>query len=319
MEDENRNPREDSPSEHHPRRRTEDAIPLPPSATARHSRSSNLTSEGVLPLSHRDPPSRTPRLSLPEATIGPIIEETGGRRSSFTSDRMIPHWECTLIEVWLHFPGEANPVFGWFRAEASPYADAFFGTDGGYRPMTRNQVERYRVLRPPSIYLDRMIHPALQQPAHLVLTDHSYVPDPDSNSLNKPVEGNEWREIILPGYPTSLSYGFNCSECQQSRAVRRDHLSRSETLSRDYRFHCKDVGAQCHLSSPTKRYTFLRTQSIPRLNIPVEPKTETTPTVAPLSFTPYHPNETPGSEEAWRKRMKLWAGAVTYNGSPSLV
>ena len=319
MGDNARFPKEDPSGDRIAYRRTEDFAPPQASLPTRYTRARGTSPDWVPSVSSRDPPTRLPRTSLPEATIGPLIEEARPQAPPPSYDGTILQWECALTELWLQPPGEVIPVFGWFREEGAPYPDAFFGTDGTYRPMSRSYMEKYQVHKPPTLYLNRMIHPALQQPARAILTDRFFSRDPDSAAFRRPIEGDEWREIILPGFPTSLSYGFNCVECQQIRTVRRDLLPHTETLSREYRFHCRDVGVLCHTPNPRGRLSFLPTRPIPGLNTSSAPKATLLP---PSSRSPFLPNvleESPRYEEVWRKRMKFWAGAVTYDGSPSLV
>ena len=224
-------------------------------------------------------------------------------------EQRVAPWDCALAEVWVQFPDHSFPVFGWYREGAHPTPDTFFGADGGHRLCSRASMEEHRVIQPSQQHLRFMLHPALQRPARAMLLDR------DPLKLRRPLEARDWRDIIRPGYPTSLPYEFSCYECQQTRTVRRDILPQGpETLDRGYQFHCSDTGVPCHVLLAGQKLVFDPTQPIPS-NVHSSP--------APLRsspvVTPDHELLPSRGSDNWMKKMKSWPGTVTYDGSPSLV
>ena len=170
-------------------------------------------------------------------------------------------------------------------------------------------MEEHRIPQPPPQHLRRMLHPALQRPARMILLDR------DPLKLGRPVEARNWRDLICPGHPTSLSYEFGCSECQQTRVVRRDILPQGpETLDRGYQFHCADAAVLCHVLLTGQRLVFDPTRQIPS-NIHSSSPPSSSSSAAP----PVYEFASSSSDDRWMKKMKSWPGTVTYDGSPSLV
>ena len=265
---------------------------------------------------------------------------------------------CLVTEAWVKLPEAQESVYGWFREDMPGYPDAYFAVTGRYVEMTRTEMQAIRVPGPTPTQSLQMTHAALQRAARLALADPSYVINEDGPPPRRPILRHEWNSLITPGHPISLNYGFTCIECQLYRVVRRDNLEAPESLHKTYRFHCRDVAVDCH-EPTRARFSFSPTREIPGLpsapiydpiptrepsEVPVvtlhEPVTtreaiglsttsvnhSVSPPPRPRSLTP-PPTESRSSSaprialesDKWRKSMKLWAGAVTYDGTPSLV
>ena len=129
--------------------------------------------------------------------------------------------------------------------------------------------------------------------------------------------------MIVPGHVNSLNYCFACRDCNLYRVVRRDNLPPPESLLRSYIFHCQDITVECH-ETARARWSFSPTCDLPGIGAApsFEPLSHSRAT-APASqlrdsqmSVPFSPSSDP---ERWRKGMRTWAGAVTYDGSASLV
>ena len=265
-------------------------------------------------------------------------------RESFQTRTRTP--ACLLTEAWVTLRETQEPVFGWFREDMTGCADTFFAITGRAVEMTKTELQELRTPGPSPLQLAQAPHSGLQRMARLALADPTFFVNNDPPPSRRPILKHEWMSIILPGNPSSLSYGFQCLECQLFRVVRRDNLDAPESLHKTYRFHCRDVSVDCH--EPTRaRWSFSPTRGIPGIETaPVYEPSETpsrrrteapemgtsqtsepaNPLIRPRSRTPppteNRPSITPQTEsdpDKWRKSMKLWAGAVTYDGSPSLV
>ena len=253
---------------------------------------------------------------------------------------------CILTEIWLRLPDTREAVFGWFREDMPGCADMFFAATGRVLEVTKAELQELRIPGPTPLQMAQVAHTALQRMARLALADPNYVINSDPPPARRPILRHEWDHIINPGYPVSLNYGFQCIECQLLRVVRRDNLQAPESLHKTYRFHCRDISLDCNEPSRA-RWSFSPTREVPGLGIapvydPINPLSRrrtvnpeigdsltsepANPLIRPRSRTPPPPEDRTSvpsrsdpDPDRWRKSMKLWAGAVTYDGTPSLV
>ena len=252
-------------------------------------------------------PSRdiTPRLRHPPATSE---EEREG-------------WNPFVTTMWAQFPDEAGPVFGWFREGAVPLLDTFFGSDGSFRNLTKDALAQYTLsdiasperARPPGgIILHHTLHHQIQE----ALKSRDFLKDPLTTTSFPVATEKDWRRVALPGSSLSLDFHFPCAACGVLRIVRRSESTLVNALPTSYEFHCRDVGLDCAVFT-TMATTFLSRTPQTRGNH------NTSPTHAAKSPKANLPLSSPTidvvHEDAWRKRMKFWAGITTYDGSPSLV
>ena len=119
-----------------------------------------------------------------------------------------------------------------------------------------------------------------------------------------------------------LSYVFECHACQKPRLVKRTVALPEDTLSPHYHFYYKDLGLDCKVRDPTLRNAFPRTY-YPEEGPEVNPRPWYRPSGAatrpPLSEPLAQSLTTNNASFEWGKQMKAWAGAITYDGSSSLV
>ena len=54
-------------------------------------------------------------------------------------------WNARVEIIWARFSDEEAPVLGWLREGAHPYRDAFFGSDGILRAITRDALQMYQL------------------------------------------------------------------------------------------------------------------------------------------------------------------------------
>ena len=230
-------------------------------------------------------------------------------------------WDAKVSVVWARFPEHKSPVLGWLREGASPYRDAFFGSDGTMRSITREEITPY--LLPYSVRIDDprppnsvALHPTLRHSLEDALKTRDYLRDPRSNTFYPIASEKDWRRIAYPGSSLSLDYHFMCSICLASRLVRRADAPVVESLPDGYEFKCADVGVECSVEMLIpceflpRAYRPISTSSIPprRLSLNAENL---------AAFI--KPEHEEGYGEAWRKRMKFWPGITSYDGTASLV
>ena len=230
-------------------------------------------------------------------------------------------WDPQLTEMWVHFPGESGPVFGWFREGAGPWLDTFFGSDGSFRNTTKDAIAQYTLsaiaaperARPPGgLILHPTLHPQIREALH----SRDFLRDA-RNTMTFPVATEkDWQRISQPGSALSFDYHFSCTSCGITRIVRRMEAHVVDALPQNYEFHCKDVGLECSVTV-TIPTTFLTRNQPPR---------PTTPAVVKSMLPNSDLNQSlPMSQsvftcdDIWRKRMKFWTGITTYDGSASLV
>ena len=243
------------------------------------------------------------------------------RQPSFSSDVDNAGWDPLVTHMWVQFPGDSGPVFGWFREGAAPLLDTFFGSDGGFRNITKDELTQYvladiqspRRARPPG---GTILHFTLHNQVHEALKSKDFLRDP-RNSTSFPIASEkDWQRVALPGSSLSLDFHFPCSACGVIRIVKRSETALVREFPPEYEFHCRDVGLECAVFT-TMKVTFLSRASPPRADA-----TSSSPAVVKPPDA-HHPSSPSASrvpyDDAWRKRMKFWAGITTYDGSPSLV
>ena len=52
-------------------------------------------------------------------------------------------WDPQLTKIWVYFPEEIGPIFGWFRESAGPWLDTFFGSNGSFRNTSKDALSQY--------------------------------------------------------------------------------------------------------------------------------------------------------------------------------
>ena len=263
-------------------------------------------------VSSRDPPPQTT-----EANASASADEgPSGTTPETTSRSARP--TCSVSEIWLRTGEGAEIQFGWYRRGMPNAMDAFFAAMGAYQTVTRDYLAAHRVMYPPASQQYQLLHPGLHRMVRLSLRDPNFVADSEVEGGTRPISGGDWSSRIQPGFDTSLPYAFACEDCQLLRVVPRTNFPRPESLSRLYRFFCRDVGAECE-DTQRRTWMFLPTRVIP--GFPLQAYTST-PLPQSALEREQHPSPSstpPRDNDQWRKKMKDWAGAVTYDGSASLV
>ena len=159
-------------------------------------------------------------------------------------------WAPQLTEMWVTFPGTFHPVFGWLREGAGPWLDTFFGSDGMFKNMTKEEIELYQLssiaspekARPPGGVI---LHQALYSQIRKALKARDYLRDVRTSLAYPIVTKRDWRRVSFPGSSLSLDYHFSSTECGIARIVRRTEASVVDGLPESYQFHCRDVGVEC--------------------------------------------------------------------------
>ena len=225
-----------------------------------------------------------------------------------------------LTKCTLDLPGEDFPIFGWFRENAVPRPDAFFGSDGSHYPMTRATVEATRIATLPPEQLNRLVHPALQTAARQLLTDPNYLFE-GTPPVGRPVTGDIWKETMPAHGKSPMSYVFVCHLCRKGRLLRRSAALPTDSINPDYRFYCRDLGIDCRISNPVPRVSFPRTRYPEREEYsPQRPWQRPASVPRLIEEEPFQPRPAVEADtDSWRKQMRYWAGAITYDGAPSLV
>ena len=312
MENERRGLKEELPSDRVGRRRTRDENPLDLDEASLLARVPSLRIERNPAVSSRDPPLQT------SATSRSVLADERPRGSSPESPSRPARSIPTISEIWLRIGGGEEIQFGWYRRGMPNAPDAFFVATGAYQTLTREDFNSHQVMHPPPSQQNLQPHPALSRMVRLALSDSNHIVDPQALGGTRHITGSDWAKRIQPGFDTSLPYLFNCEDCQLMRVVPRTNLPRPESLARLYRFFCRDVGAECN-DTTRRTWMFLPTRAIPGFP-------QTRPTSSPLAQSMLDQETStnffstpPRDDERWRKKMKDWAGAVTYDGSASLI
>ena len=287
-----------------------DPSPLPPQPSV----SSGIQAKhppGIPPIvghsatSTPAPDCPTPRLRRPHARAE-IDAET---------------WSPQITTAWVVFPNEETPVFGWYREGGAPYRDSFFASDGTMRIMTRDTLSRYRLplstaINAPCPPGGIMLHPTLHPSIVRILETRDYLRDPRSNSCYPVASEKDWKRISQPGSSLSIDYLFQCSQCGMGRIIRRSQAPIVDNLPASHDFTCEDVGVECSVSMIVPLEFVPKERSPPTAPL-VHHTVRVRPEESQLSTSHPPSNELYG--DLWRKRMKLWMGIPTYDGSPSLV
>ena len=93
------------------------------------------------------PLSLTPRLTN-VGLVNPLDRLYGGRSVVRDTASSLPRPSAhahpiQLEECTLQIPGDPTPLFGWFRENAMPRPDAFYGSDGSSYIIARRALEEY--------------------------------------------------------------------------------------------------------------------------------------------------------------------------------
>ena len=161
-----------------------------------------------------------------------------------------------------------------------------------------------------------MLHPTLYHQIVQVLGYRDYLRDPHSNACYSVVSERDWKRISQPGSSLSLDYIFSCSQCGMGRIIRRTEAPIVDNLPANHDFKCEDVRVECSVSLVVLLEFIPKERPQPIVlfahsTIKVRPE-ESQLTTSQLALDASY-------KDLWRKRMKLWMGILSYDGSPSLV
>ena len=282
-----------------------------------------MTSHGYPQLT---PLPQQPRhVEEPQATLKPPP-------TTWQKPSIPPDWKPTLLEMWVQFPGQEGPVWGWFREFAATSPNAFFGSDGEVTEISRPYLDEYICVtsspqpiegRPNAVRLSPFLFPAVRD----ILRTYNAVGDHATGRAQPVTTQIEWRRLMTHGTTMSLPYLFQCTSCGVERQVRRMDYRIVDKLPPDYCFECNQVGLTCHLphGSPA---SFIAPPPIPNssssagtpplLQAPDLPQHDTHP-VGEKVPNEIHVIRDNVTDKGWRKRLKHWTGVRKYEGAPSLV
>ena len=234
-------------------------------------------------------------------------------------------WKPVLTELWVKFPHTGGPVFGWLREGAGAHLDAYFGSDGEMRIITRNNLMSYAHAAssaiPPSEQPGaRILHRFLHYSVREALTTYYYCRESPTGNFQPVTHPWEWHQLVAQTTDQSLPYSLVCAYCEERRKVKRQEWVTAEMIAESYMFRCRDVGLSCDDPSH-KVYAFVRQPPI----IKDRQSSNRSPTAPPTLDASHRSlgnsglESSPVEPQGWRKRLKHWASIPKYEGTASLV
>ena len=158
--------------------------------------------------------------------------------------------------MWVKYPQQSVPAFGWLREGGRPWLDTFFASDTFVIPATTTEIEPYRLpaylpsgtTRPPNRVI---LHEALRRQIPTILSSRVWFVNAAHGERKPLTTPNEWKALLGIGYPISLYYVVPCANCRMLRKIERDEARTVERLPTNFRFMCKHAFLQYHAYSHT--------------------------------------------------------------------